>query len=632
MSNACLILLNNGLSAVQANGNKFEISYCLPVYDPRTDATVRTNPVPNSESETSSATAPSDFNGVCYPKGASYVLQEWDSASSPSLVYESTSEWKTTPPFSIGSSAVKGLNGDCKVANGADVSGTTLTYQTTTTPTALASWDVSGLYKCVRYNGTKNSDLDGNLHSSYTIQIKARPSSASATTEGEFVSGSIRFNKVVLFQEQPVGRVPIAVVCLNSPVSVFGDAVGQINTISIEFQFGYDSSITPQDASFDNSYWSRITGTADLIPPVFFPGKLVIGENDPDKCEGGVNVVGNFKNPFRAEGYLRNRAESGISQALLCGDAVSDDRGNQMAHYSRIGSGAFFDISINHLEGQTLPDTVYSNASLVECICSDTEITIRDLGVYSSVVAGSYLKKHQVSESIIVGEYLTGKMSETDAEGAHVRVKNSLIVGSSNNLGFATYGTDRTNIEPDTSVIIGRDNNVYCKSTAGSANISSRTFILGNENTVTNGNVASDTFVFGCGNTVENKNNSAIKMVVGRNNEFIENTSNESPSAFVFGISNRISAGDSFKPKYVFGQGLQVDEDEIFVIGSRRRITTSSFPKLISIRDMGIRLDTLLKLPKVGTDSAGLGDICIAAEPVTISGGKYYPLYIRYSE
>lgn len=279
---ACTILFQDGLTAAEATG-AFDIAYCLPIYDNRTDGDVMQSPVENSASETADAADPDDFHGFAFPKLSSgaYSLVEWSESEDKVVAYAADSGWAVLPPYSQevsvdGYDAVGALNGAVK--KGATISNGSLTG-TPGTYDSLSSWNLDDLYKSVVYLGSKEND-DG-WKSAYGIHLTCRDPNGSSASE--FVPGGIRFNKVLVFQQGTSGVVPVAMVCLPSPVVIAANVAGVANSITINFNFGYDTTLTPQAASFDNTYWSKLPDTSEPVVPLYTPSRVVIGGNEADE-------------------------------------------------------------------------------------------------------------------------------------------------------------------------------------------------------------------------------------------------------------------------------------------------------------------------------------------------------------
>ena len=514
---ACTILFQDGLTAAEATG-AFDIAYCLPIYDNRTDGDVMQSPVENSASETADEADPDDFHGFAFPKLSSgaYSLVEWNDESSNKVVAYATNGdtgWAILPPYSQEVSdgsynAVGALNG--AVYTGASLNGGSLTG-TTGTYDSLSSWDPNDLYKSVVYLGSKEND--GGWKSAYAIHLTCRDPNVSSNAE--FVPGGIRFNKVLIFQQGTSGVVPVAMVCLPSPVVIAANVAGVANSITINFNFGYDASLTPQAASFDNTYWSKLPDTSESVFPLFTPSRVVIGGNGANEvvAENAAITIyekttdaGNSVFPKSISVKAPGRRTMDISAYggidIVCSAPIDGEPSviirddlNSIQPLSKLGfsfgyilddtgldiGGSF--VQISQFEKVSDGWLVYGNISGSLVIGYDASIARIGHSIYianqdaygneknqavrlnKSILIGDSNGIVKLHNSILVGDnnyHHVWTSPSAESYTKHDNLCNSLIVGNSNVLGRSAQDDADGPVSPKPVVILGHDNKVGC--------------------------------------------------------------------------------------------------------------------------------------------------------------------------
>ena len=586
-------LLRSGLEHVLSKTNpQFEIKYCLPIYDNDTDDYVmesrQDNPgtLPNEHD----SSAPEDFSGAFFIRvpGAKYVLEPWPEDGDGCVAVNDPDGWKGNPPFSQYLSVNSSPGTKFRLPWGGSSSGGTKTIEGHVSggsfsgtelngPASLSTWDSSALYDCVRYMGTKNVDVDSGTvrTASYSIFLRSTENGT-----GDSVAGSIRFDKVLIFDGSGSVVYPIALVCLPNAVSLTCSTsnLEVSNSVTIEFNFGFDPTvIQEQSTTFDNSFWSRILTTSDEIRPVYFPGKVAVGEAPTGELGGMLNVLGGSVPAFNAEMtpsiYTTNIGQVGYSFAAS--HNYYSYRGYKNSFFTRIGQTRYFDLHLSADPSSSAPEldeTIYVRSSIfMDSIGTGNVHDQSDIYVDNSMIVGSSIMKFKTDSSLIVGYNVTGRRQEGSSEDPYqsIKAKNTLIVGRDNNLGFACYGSTFA-VEPDTSMIVGGGNDVYVSSVYQNSNtISSRTFVLGNENVVANGKACSETYVFGSSNSTSSTDKIGRKYIFGHGNTVNGDgtTYSELPGdVFVLGSGNTITASSM---KFVFGRGMTVEGNDTYVFGGQ---------------------------------------------------------------
>lgn len=537
-------LLKSGLNAVMAKADpKFEIKYCLPIYDNETDDYVMVSRVTNPGvlPEGHDSAAPSDFKGAFFTResGIKYVLEAFPESGTGVIPASSTTGWKSNPPFTQycvadGSETALALatgSEDTKSYSASVVDGE-LYPSSSTLPvrSTLTSWSADNLYSCVRYLGTKMVDVSGESvkTANYSIFLRAEDGNNESS-----VRGSIRFNKVLIFDGTSGTLTPIALICLPNAISITSKStsLAVANSTTINFNFGFNpEDIDGQEVTYDNSYWSRILDYTGDIKPVYFPGKMVLGNNpDGEKmAEATINVLNNLvgwqsesENGYvlHAEGFSKydDSTDSPERPYLL-------DIGSVYPKFCSIDG----DVGIS---GMTLADysVLFARKSMLEgmtvgsvnssfAIVNDVSVRYCNYSVHigrgygnstgetrlvDSVNVGENIYIKENTASLVIAKTLTGMPTSTETNNYTGELRNSLIIGSNNNVGVVYFGDLPTETEKEKPiVIVGHDNKIY--KGANYTDKRTSTYVFGSNNTITNGAYETNftRFIFGDGMTI----------------------------------------------------------------------------------------------------------------------------------
>ena len=531
---ACTILFQDGLTAAEATG-AFDIAYCLPIYDNRTDGDVMQSPVENSASETADEADPSDFHGFAFPtlSSSAYSLVEWSESTEKvvAYAYAADSGWAILPPYSQevsvdGYDAVGALNGAVYTGatlNEGSLTGTTGTYD------SLSSWNPDDLYKSVVYLGSKEND--GGWKSAYGIHLTCRDPNVSSNAE--FVPGGIRFNKVLVFQQGTSGVVPVAMVCLPSPVVIAANVAGVANSITINFNFGYDTTLTPQAASFDNTYWSKLPDTSESVVPLYTPSRVVIGGSGANEVVAENAAITIYEAPSAivprigikgvGEGsgtgfeITTNYAVFGTKMATsYYGSVVSE---NQTEAIGGIAStfGTIDSCSNLTLIGSHVSISNYSG------IADNMEAS--GFGIVSSFASGEGCLVSWASQSLVIAT------QTTDGNEQSVNARESILVGN------GTMGITKLR----SSIVVGNGN--YNKVSVSPVISASRQDVLCNSLIVGDNNVLGRSAV----NDISSRISAKPIVILGhdnvsRNDQSYIRSSSGKYSLYLFGSGNIVAA------------------------------------------------------------------------------------------
>lgn len=558
---ACTILFQDGLTAAEATG-AFDIAYCLPIYDNRTDGDVMQSPVENSASETADAADPSDFHGFAFPKLSSgaYSLVEWSESTEKVVAYAADSGWAILPPYSQevsvdGYDAVGALNGSVykgATLNEGNLTGTPGTYD------SLSSWSPDDLYKSVVYLGSKEND--GGWKSAYGIHLTCRDPNVSSNAE--FVPGGIRFNKVLVFQQGTSGVVPVAMVCLPSPVVIAANVAGVANSITINFNFGYDTTLTPQTASFDNTYWSKLPDTSESVVPLYTPSRVVIGGSGADEVVAGNAAITIYEAPSATVPRI---AIKGVGEGSGTGFEITTNYavfGTKMAsnYYSSV-VWENQDSALNNVTGTFGTISLCSNLTL-----NGSHVSISDysgiadnmdesgFAITSSFVSGDGCLVSYASRSLVIAE------QTTDGNEQSVNARESILVGN------GTMGITKLR----SSIVVGNGNyNVVPVSPTRSA---SRQDVLRNSLIVGDNNVLGRS----ASSDIPSRISAKPIVILGhdnvsRNDQSYIQSSSGKYSLYLFGSGNTVAATPANEvqttvystngvdvPRFVFGNGANL--------------------------------------------------------------------------
>ena len=555
---ACTILFQDGLTAAEATG-AFDIAYCLPIYDNRTDGDVMQSPVENSASETADAADPSDFHGFAFPKLSSgaYSLVEWSESTEKVVAYAANSGWAILPPYSQevsvdGYDAVGALDGAVYTGatlNEGSLTGTTGTYD------SLSSWSPDDLYKSVVYLGSKEND--GGWKSAYGIHLTCRDPNVSSNAE--FVPGGIRFNKVLVFQQGASGVVPVAMVCLPSPVVIAANVAGVANSITINFNFGYDTTLTPQAASFDNTYWSKLPDMSEPVVPLYTPSRVVIGGNGADEVVAENAAITIYEKATDAANYsIIAKTSAGdmfylsAKHGLMIGDGnfPSNHIANSSIFIQKYSTNTYPSFSIGRAFNAS---DIVVQTSVVNIIGGSgaTDFYTMKRMDNSLFIGGNNSQISHVVDSIYIGEYA----SSTSWRQA-INLDHAILVGDGNGI-----------VKLSSSLLIGNRNYHYIQVTAAQYDTSiydvlRNSLIVGNDNRVGR-STQSD-----ASNTISDK----PIVILGHNNDVINDhdyitSSTNKQSVYIFGSNNDVhsepsnSIGTTYGedvPRFVFGNGAKI--------------------------------------------------------------------------
>ena len=558
---ACTILFQDGLTAAEATG-AFDIAYCLPIYDNRTDGDVMQSPVETSASETADAADPSDFHGFAFPKLSSgaYSLVEWSESTNKVIAYAADAGWAILPPYSQevsvdGYDAVGALDGAVYTGatlNEGSLTGTTGTYD------SLSSWNPDDLYKSVVYLGSKEND--GGWKSAYGIHLTCRDPNVSSNAE--LVPGGIRFNKVLVFQQGTSGVVPVAMVCLPSPVVIAANVAGVANSITINFNFGYDTTLTPQAASFDNTYWSKLPDTSESVVPLYTPSRVVIGGNGADEVVAENAAITIYEAPSATVPRIGIK---GVGEVSGTGFEITTNYavfGTKMAsnYYSSV-VWENQDSALNGVASTFGTISLCSNFSLIGCHVRISNysgmadnLESSGFAFATSFVAGESGLVSYASHSLIIAS------QAQDDNKQSVNARESILVGN------GTMGITKLR----SSIVVGNGNyNLVSVSpivSSGRQDVLCNSLIVGNDNVL--------------GRSASNDTSSRISAKpivilghdnVSRNDESYIQSSNGKYSLYLFGSGNTVAATPANEvsttaystngvdvPRFVFGNGANL--------------------------------------------------------------------------
>lgn len=649
--NTVVWLLSKGLNDIATSGEtpKFDIKWSLPIYDHLTDGTVMTTPYANPGPDMDDGTTPpthnqkdpGDFNGLFYTNGLKYSLSQWETDGTAGVT--ETTGWAKNPEWSLSvmerdtSRPAEANTGSNTTFLYGSVSGGTFSGDDYGT-NHLSSWSVSNLYENVRYDGTSTEDTDPGedprAYAHYTVYLRCEKSEAGIDPTPGFIAGSVRFNKVLLFTDIDGSPSPIAMICLGTPVALFADNQGQSNSLAISFQLGFNPNDTAvESVSFDNLYWTKVGEYPDHEGDMrlFSRNKLVIGElgenyhsiNGP----AWITIKDTDSIDKKVISYTWSQSGNNLESTSIGGTNINSIYVSVPEDISPVSQTGLCSLNLM-VTNATDTLNIYTNGSLnaTNFNVDESRTTIYSdnydfYSFFSVVASGAGSDKKNMDSSVVVGYGITSNVdSDALLTNSTRRLRNSLIVGSRNNISFPILQTSGSEILPDTSMIVGSDNKIwggYNRSGDVTPPVASRTFLLGNENTVFNiwkntrnpeddGSIVGDqaeTYVLGTTNRVgggermaENDTVSVRNFILGsrntvaqaypigseyvRSNRYVAGSNNAillggssciTPDCYIFGSNNRIVIGADSNHygnnKYVFGSNMMIQDWEEYVFG-----------------------------------------------------------------
>jgi len=537
--NTLVWLLSKGLNDIATSGETptFDIKWSLPIYDHLTDGTVMTipeaNPGPDMDDGTTTPShnqqAPGDFNGGFLVNGSKYSLIQWDSTGYVPVT--ETSGWAKNPEWSmtaevphVGNTIVVGQNGNTSFKLGS-VSGSSF-VESGTQPTQLplAAWSESLLYKNVRYDGTSTEDpgegQDPLAYAHYTVYLRCQSTWGSST----FICGDIRFNKVLLFTNIGGEPVPVAMICLATPVVLFANNQGQSNSMAISFQIGFNPDDTEvQNVTFDNLYWTKVGEYPDheVDMRLYSKNRLVLGDEIATDNGAAIQIrdtLCSFK-PFSYIGKSSTTNEvvyAGFGRpSLNIFDITTTD--SSFNPEEVVAGNLGINLYAGSIDSQTFHIT--NNSSFLSVI-NTNDINVNTAfaayqgpnkdqlriqssfwaengnsasSIYAeeSLVATAGCNKENYVMSVIAAAGLNSLVNKSEyaTQSYHRRLEDALLIGGSINVAYPV-GTDASGefeLYPELTVAVGNNNKIYAGEAFSSENdFSSRTVIFGRNNQVDN--------------------------------------------------------------------------------------------------------------------------------------------------